>query len=85
LLSFYAAYKSFFSKVIEERGVSATLEEYIFTKKYNFVEGQDASTQPVMLARFLGGLFHAFIHVGYGAEFGIPGMVVEGEQRDTSL
>jgi hypothetical protein len=76
--NFYAAYKSFFSKVIEERGVSATLEEYIFTKKYNFVEGQDASTQPVMLARFLGGLFHAFIHVGYGAEFGIPGMVVEG-------
>ncbi|KAG1838533.1 hypothetical protein DFJ58DRAFT_125006 [Suillus subalutaceus] len=74
---FYAAYKTF-SKIIEERGVSATLEEYIFSKKYNFVEGRDASAQPVMLARFLGGLFHAFIHVGYGAEFGIPGMVVEG-------
>ncbi|KAG1763896.1 hypothetical protein EV702DRAFT_148255 [Suillus placidus] len=76
--NFYAAYKTFFSKVIEERGVSTTLEEYIFSKKYNFVEGRDASAQPVMLARFLGAAFHAFIHVGYGAEFGIPGMVVEG-------
>lgn len=76
--NFYAAYKTFFSEVIGERGVSATLEEYIFSKKYNFVEGRDASAQPVMLARFLRGLFHAFIHVGYGAEFGIPGMVVEG-------
>ncbi|KAG2131324.1 hypothetical protein DEU56DRAFT_455247 [Suillus clintonianus] len=75
---FYAAYIAFFSKVVKEKGVSATLEEYIFCKKYNFVEGRDASTQPVMLARFLGGLLHAFIHVGYGVEFGIPGMVVEG-------
>ncbi|KAG2047281.1 hypothetical protein BDR06DRAFT_1014030 [Suillus hirtellus] len=75
---FYAAYRTFFSKVIKEKGLSATLEEYIFSKKYNFTEGRDASTQPVMLARFLGALFHAFIHVGYGAEFGISGMVVEG-------
>ncbi|KAG1893872.1 uncharacterized protein F5891DRAFT_1131148 [Suillus fuscotomentosus] len=79
--NFYAAYKSFFIKVIDERSLSSTLEEYIFSKKYNFIEGRDASAQPVMLARFLGGLFHAFIHVGYGAELGIPGMVVEGEQR----
>lgn len=76
--NFYAAYKNFFSKVIEEKGVSAMLEEYIFSTKYNFAEGRDASAQPVMFARFLGALFHAFIHVGYGAEFGIPGMVVEG-------
>ncbi|KAG1775843.1 hypothetical protein EV702DRAFT_1113344 [Suillus placidus] len=76
--NFYAAYKTFFSKVIEEKGVSAMLEEYIFSKKYNFVEGRDASAQPVIFSRFLGAVFHAFIHVGYGAEFGIPGMVVEG-------
>ncbi|KAG1787279.1 uncharacterized protein HD556DRAFT_1448927 [Suillus plorans] len=76
--NFYAAYRTFFSKVIKEKGLSATLEEYIFSKKYNFMEGRDASTQPVMLARFLGALFHAFIQVGYGAEFGILGMVVEG-------
>ncbi|KAG1832309.1 hypothetical protein DFJ58DRAFT_750394 [Suillus subalutaceus] len=76
--NFYAAYKAFFSKIIEERGFSATLEEYIFSKKYNFIDGRGMSAQPVMLARFLGALFHAFIHVGYGAELGIPGMVVEG-------
>lgn len=85
LVSFYAAYRTFFSKVIKEKGLSATLKEYIFSKKYNFTEGRDASTQPVMSARFLGALFHAFIHVGYGAEFGISGMVVEGERHDTSL
>jgi hypothetical protein len=33
-----------------------------------------------MMARFLGALFHAFIHVGYGLEFGIPGLVAEGER-----
>lgn len=76
--NFYAAYISFFSKVMKERGLSATLEDYIFSKRYNFIEGRDTSAQPVMLARFFGALFHAFIHVGYGAELGIPGMVVEG-------
>ncbi|KAG2063744.1 hypothetical protein BDR04DRAFT_1146216 [Suillus decipiens] len=77
--NFYVAYKTFFSKVFEERGLSSTLEKYIFSKKYNFIEGRDTSTQPLMFGRFLGALFHAFIHVGYGAEMGIPGMVVEGE------
>ncbi|KAG2062840.1 hypothetical protein BDR04DRAFT_771942, partial [Suillus decipiens] len=76
--NFYVAYKTFFSKVFEEMGLSGMLEEYVFSKKYNFMEEQDASTQPVMFGRFLGALFHAFIHVGYGAEMGIPGMVVEG-------
>ncbi|KAG1824291.1 hypothetical protein EV424DRAFT_1538150 [Suillus variegatus] len=81
LSAFTPAYKSFFIKIIEEKSLSAMLEEYIFSKKYNFIEGQDASAQPVMLARFFGGFLHAFIHVGYGAEFGIPGMIVEGEER----
>ncbi|OAX40835.1 hypothetical protein K503DRAFT_768195 [Rhizopogon vinicolor AM-OR11-026] len=76
--TFYAAYMTFFAKAIEEKGVSATLEDYVFAEKYNFVEGRDLSTQPVMLARFFAALFHAFIHVGYGIEFGIPGLVAEG-------
>jgi hypothetical protein len=76
---------SFFVKAIEERGVSGTLEHYVFSEKYNFVEDRDSSTQPVMLARFLGALFHAFIHVGYGIEFGLPGLVVEGERRNTAV
>ncbi|KAG0692193.1 hypothetical protein DFH29DRAFT_1084919 [Suillus ampliporus] len=76
--NFYAAYITFFIKAIEEKGVSATLDEYIFSEKYNFVEGRDESTQPVMLSRFLAGVFHALIHVGYGTEFGMVGMVAEG-------
>ncbi|KAG2065067.1 hypothetical protein BDR04DRAFT_1122127 [Suillus decipiens] len=79
--NFYVAYKAFFSKIFKERGLSGTLEEYVFSKKYNFMEERDASTQPVMFERFLGDLFHAFIHVGYGAEMGIPGMVVEDHAR----
>ena len=31
-----------------------------------------------MLDRFLSGLLHPIIHTGYGAEFRLPGMVVEG-------
>lgn len=31
-----------------------------------------------MLDRFLSGLLHPMIHTGYGAEFRLPGMVVEG-------
>ncbi|KAG6907328.1 hypothetical protein DXG01_009410 [Tephrocybe rancida] len=31
-----------------------------------------------MVDRFLGGLLHAMTHVGYGLEFGLVGMVVEG-------
>ncbi|KAG1865062.1 hypothetical protein C8R48DRAFT_797648 [Suillus tomentosus] len=62
------------------KSLSATLAKYIFSKKYNFIEGRDASAQPVMLARFLGNFSHTFTHVGYGAELGIPGMIVEGEE-----
>ncbi len=31
-----------------------------------------------MLARFIGGAIHPLIHVGYGMEFGLPGIVAEG-------
>ncbi|KAG0691586.1 hypothetical protein DFH29DRAFT_819371 [Suillus ampliporus] len=75
---FYVAYVTFFIEAIEEKGVSTTLDEYIFSEKYNFIEGRDASTQPVMLNRFLSGVIHALIHVGHATEFGIPGMVAQG-------
>ncbi|KAF8896871.1 hypothetical protein CPB84DRAFT_1781641 [Gymnopilus junonius] len=34
--------------------------------------------QPQMLSRFFSGVLHPLIHTGYGAEFTLPGMVVEG-------
>jgi hypothetical protein len=69
-------------KSIEKKGVSATLDDYILSKEYNSVEGCGASAQPAMLIRFLAGVIHPLIHVGYGTEFGIPGMVAEGERYD---
>lgn len=41
----------------------------------------EGAQQPEMLNRFLEILLHPIIHVGYGAEFGIPGMIAEGEHR----
>ena len=76
--SFYQGYVSFFSKQVSEKGAARTLEEFVFSEKYNFQKGRDASTQPEMLARLLDGLLHPLIHVGYGVEFGLKGMLVEG-------
>ena len=78
--SFYQGYVSFFSKQISEKGAACTLEEFVFSEKYNFQEGRDANTQPEMLSRLLSGLLHPMIHVGYGAEFGLKGIFVEGMQ-----
>ncbi|KAG8215387.1 hypothetical protein J3R82DRAFT_8988 [Butyriboletus roseoflavus] len=76
--NFYQGYVSFFSKQISEKGAASTLEEFVFSEKYNFQKGRDANTQPEMLARFFGGFLHPLIHIGYGVEFGLKGMLVEG-------
>ncbi|KAG1861060.1 hypothetical protein C8R48DRAFT_673628 [Suillus tomentosus] len=46
---------AFLIKAVEERGVSEN----------NFEEEQDASTQPEILARFIGGVTHSLIHAGH--------------------
>ena len=76
--SFYQGYVTFFSKKISEKGTAGTLEEFVFSEKYNFQKGRDANTQPEMLTRMFDGLFHSLIHAGYGLEFGLKGMVAEG-------
>ncbi|KAI9463444.1 hypothetical protein HD554DRAFT_2206431 [Boletus coccyginus] len=76
--NFYQGYVSFFSDQISQKGAAGTLEEFIFSDKYNLQKGRDADTQPAMLARFIDGLGHPLIHVGYGVEFGLKGMLVEG-------
>lgn len=77
--SYYEAYTKFFIKSIEEKGVSATLEEFIFSEKYNFESGRDAAAQPEMLCRFVDAVMHPLIQTGHGVEFGLKGMVAEGE------
>jgi len=76
--SFYQGYVSFFSDQVSEKGAARTLEEFVFSEKYNFQKGRDVHTQPEMLARLFSGLLHPLIHVGYGIEFGLKGMFVEG-------
>ena len=57
------------------RGV---LEKYIFSREFNFDDKLNDAEQPRMLDRFVGGLLHPVIHTGYGYEFGLPGIIAEG-------
>lgn len=73
---FYNAYLKFFTEAVRSEGIWQTLEKFIFSSEFNY-NGPD-NTKPEMLNRFLDGLLHPMIHVGYGCEFGLPGMIVEG-------
>ncbi|CAF1201541.1 unnamed protein product [Didymodactylos carnosus] len=64
---YYTSYLNFFLEQIKSKGVRACIEEYIF---------RDDATN--MYARFFSGVYHPFIHIGYGVEFGIPMLVAEG-------
>ncbi|KAG6811424.1 hypothetical protein H0H92_007532 [Tricholoma furcatifolium] len=68
-------YRRFFTEAVQNKGLWAVLEEYIFDERVNF---GDTGKGPEMLNRLFDGLVHPLIHVGYGVEFGLPGMVVEG-------
>ncbi|KAH7922285.1 hypothetical protein BV22DRAFT_1131586 [Leucogyrophana mollusca] len=76
--NYFEAYTTFFFKTLSEKGAAATLEEYIFSDKYNFISGGESTTQPEMLFRFVDGVLHPMIHAGYGLEFGLVGMLAEG-------
>ncbi|KAG6867506.1 hypothetical protein C0993_001915 [Termitomyces sp. T159_Od127] len=73
---FYEAYLTFFTDVVRQKGAAAAVEQYIFAKDVNI--DPSAKKKPDMFNRFLGGLVHPMIHLGYGLEFNIPGMVIEG-------
>ena len=47
------------------------MERYIFSPENN-------KKGVSMFSRFQAGLLHPFIHIGYGAEFNVPGTVAEG-------
>ncbi|KAH7918719.1 hypothetical protein BV22DRAFT_1199852 [Leucogyrophana mollusca] len=78
---YYQAYFNFFSAYVLENGAGAAMEEFVFSLKRNFDPENDpeGKEQPEMLYRFvMDGLLHPMIHVGYGVEFGLPGLVAEG-------
>ncbi|KXN91291.1 Oxidoreductase AflY [Leucoagaricus sp. SymC.cos] len=73
--NYYDAYLAFFINELASEGPTATLEKYIFANSANFPGGEH---KVEMLNRFNGGLVHPLIHVGYGFELGLPGMIAEG-------
>ncbi|KAH9940616.1 hypothetical protein B0H21DRAFT_574991 [Amylocystis lapponica] len=75
---FYNSYLEFFSSAVLEKGAEATIEEYVFSPKANILPPASGKQPMHMLNRFLAGLLHPLIHTGYGAEFGLLGMVAEG-------
>ncbi|KAF5378916.1 hypothetical protein D9757_008729 [Collybiopsis confluens] len=68
--NYFGAYVNFFIDLlaVKNGNGAAVLEEFVFSSRADLR----------MRTRFFGGLLHSFIHVGYGLEFGIPGMVVQG-------
>ncbi len=73
---YYEAYKTFFRENIKDKGIATVLEEFVFSPSANVSPAGEK--QPAMLKRLLSGLVHPIIHTGYGLEFGLPGMTVEG-------
>ncbi|KAJ8507982.1 hypothetical protein ONZ45_g9706 [Pleurotus djamor] len=61
----YSSYLDYFKNILRHDDFSRVLEKYVFS-------------ETEMLSRFLGGLFHPVIFIGYGCEFRIPGILAEG-------
>lgn len=77
---------NFFTCYVQEKGFSAALEDFIFSPKANLGTNEaqlPVDKQPHMLSRLLTGVLHPMIHTGYGAEFYLPGMIVEGKAHQT--
>jgi hypothetical protein len=68
----------FFEQQVQELGIRDVLEKYIFSREFNFDHNLNDDEQVRMLDRFVGGVLHPLIHVGYGYEFGLPGIIAEG-------
>ncbi|KAK0453854.1 hypothetical protein EV421DRAFT_1766925 [Armillaria borealis] len=76
--NYYGAYMTFFKEKLSEKGTASVLEEFVFSETANLDATANGNQQPGMLNRLLGGLVHSMIHTGYGLEFGLPGIIVEG-------
>jgi hypothetical protein len=79
LLSFancsaWKGYLQFYEAALEKEGQNVLLEKYILSLEFN-----SGDKNPLMLARFMGNMFHSLIHTGYGCEFKIPGTLIEGK------
>jgi len=71
MISHYSGYLAFFTDSITKDGITKTVERYVFAPENN-------ERGVSMFTRFQAGLLHPLIHIGYGMEFNVPGMVAEG-------
>jgi len=76
--AYYWPYLVFFEDYIKKHGVNAALEKFVFSEEAN---AKDVDS----LARFVGGVLHPLIHVGYGLDFNMPAIVAEGEPISCSF
>ncbi|WRT66146.1 uncharacterized protein IL334_003099 [Kwoniella shivajii] len=83
----YSRYLTFFHGEIARLGPTETLNQYIFTpeanwESFNTSSSSDGETKekdgPMMIDRLVGGVFHPFIHVGFGLEFNDRIVLAEG-------
>jgi Questin oxidase-like len=77
---YYQAYFTFFAASLLEKGIAKSLEGYVYSKPANYDDQREkeGKEQPKMFSRFIGGIYHPIIHVGYGLEFGMLGIIAEG-------
>lgn len=67
----YWPFLEFWDQETRALGLGATLERYVLSDEANWGNNR-------MLGRLIGGAVHPLIHVGYGAEFDLPGIMAEG-------
>ncbi|VDB98220.1 unnamed protein product [Peniophora sp. CBMAI 1063] len=76
---YYYAYMIYFCKALSTSSPTEVLSKYIFSSAYNYNANlAPDEQQPAMLDRFLAGIVHPLIHVGYGVEFGIVQQIADG-------
>nr|XP_018263303.1 uncharacterized protein I303_04797 [Kwoniella dejecticola CBS 10117]OBR85461.1 hypothetical protein I303_04797 [Kwoniella dejecticola CBS 10117] len=78
----YARYLTFFHQEIAKYGSVETMNKYVFSPSANWQtwktpEGEEKEG-PMMIDRLVGGVFHPFIHVGFGLEFNDKVTLAEG-------
>ena len=71
----YPNFLHFFEKEIDDKGWQAVVSECIFSR---------TDLADFMLAQLFEGLYHPIIHIGFGIEFGLPGLVAEGLAQTAS-
>ncbi|WWC89561.1 uncharacterized protein L201_004485 [Kwoniella dendrophila CBS 6074] len=78
----YSRYLTFFHKEIERLGPIETINKYIFSGPANWQKFKNGDGEekdgPMMIDRLVGGVFHPFIHVGFGLEFNDKVVLAEG-------